>query len=48
MEQASFGLAMAMKPLALLMFLGFLLLCRYVVIWFMPDCAIKRLLLLRV
>lgn len=39
---------MLLKPFALLALLGFLLLCRYIVIWYLPDCRIKRLLLARV
>ncbi len=44
----SFFLAQLLKPFVLLAILGGLLLCRYLVIWFLPNSRLKRLLLLRV
>lgn len=41
-------LANLLKPFVLLGILGGLLFCRYLVIWFMKDGKLKRLLLLRV
>lgn len=40
--------AILLKPFFLLGFLTALLLVRYLVKWFMPECRLKRLLLLRV
>ena len=39
--------AKLLQPFVLLVFLGFLLLIRYLVIWFLPDSKLKRFLLLR-
>lgn len=44
----SFAIAQVLKPFALLLILGGLLLCRFLVIWYWPEGRIKRLLLLRV
>lgn len=44
----SIFLANLLKPLVLLLGLGFLLLCRYMVIWWMPEGRVKRFLLRRV
>ena len=46
-EQWSFAIAMAVKPFALLAILGFLLVCRYLVIWYMPEGKLKNILLTR-
>ena len=40
--------AYLLKPFILLAALGSLLVVRYLVIWFMPDCRLKQILLLRV
>lgn len=44
----SFAIAMLLKPFALFLFLALLLCARYAVIWWMPECRLKRLLLLRI
>jgi hypothetical protein len=44
----SFAIAMVLKPFALFLLLAVLLCARYAVIWWLPECALKRLLLLRV
>lgn len=41
-------LAILLKPIILLLFLGVLLFVRYAVIWWVPEGKLKRLLLLRV
>jgi hypothetical protein len=41
-------IAMAIKPFVVLGALTFLLFCRYLVIWFLPEGRLKRLLLRRV
>jgi len=48
MPGMAFALAMALKPLVLFAFLALLLCVRYAVIWWVPDCWFKRLLLARV
>jgi len=44
----SFAIAMVLKPFALFLLLALLLCVRYAVIWWVPECALKRLLLRRV
>lgn len=39
--------AKVLQPFVLVVALGLLLVCRYLVIWFMPECRLKRILLLR-
>lgn len=41
-------LAALLRPFVLLAILGALLLVRYCVIWWMPECKLKRILLLKV
>lgn len=48
MSDMSVFFAYLLKPFVLLAALGLLLLIRYLVIWFMPDCKLKRIFLLRV
>lgn len=48
MEQLSFGLAMALKPLGVVLFLGFLVCVRFAVIKWMKPGKLKDLLLRRV
>ena len=43
--QASFGLAMLLKPFVLFAALALLLCVRYAIKLWMPDCWLKRLLL---
>lgn len=44
----SFGIAMLLKPLVLFGFLALLLCARYAVIWWFPECWLKRLLLTKI
>ncbi len=48
MEQVSFGIAMALKPLGVIIVLGALVCVRFAVIRWMPEGKIKRLFLTRV
>jgi hypothetical protein len=48
MPGMSFGIAMLLKPFALFAFLGLLVCVRYAVIWWFPECWLKRLLLRRI
>jgi hypothetical protein len=43
-----FWLALIIRPFVLLAFLTCLLFVRYLVIWFMPECKLKRVLLIDV
>lgn len=43
-----FTWSLLLKPFVLLAFLVGLLLVRFLIIWFMPACRLKSLLLLRV
>lgn len=47
-ELSNFAIAMLLKPFALFAFLALLLCVRYAVIKLMPECRLKRLLLIRV
>jgi len=43
-----FWLALILKPFVLLASLTCLLFIRYLIIWFMPECKLKRVLLTEV
>lgn len=44
----NFAIALLLKPFALFAFLALLLCVRYAIIKWMPECRLKRLLLIRV